>query len=318
MKRKLFDSWQSESASLQCLIAYVQEITDPKSARFVPIEDRIVVFDMDGTLVSETLPYFTMCVYWTYRVLDDPLYAASNREREVAEHLRECMNARRMDKFDFSEDEVTYWMDTSFAGLTTEQFRTHAQKWLQTTYTPDRPDLLYSETFFRPMLEVVDYLRQSQFRIYILSASDREFCRAMVCQSLQIPPSNVIGYTVRYRAERQGESESRAYILHPGEATLRTNHTITFNESFSKVESIINEIGQRPLLAFGNSSGDFSMFEYVVDGRTDGYSGKAFLLLPDDTIRENGDLSRAKRYLTECEKTGYIPISKSTDWLTLF
>ena len=45
--------WNEGASSKAALVAYVEAVTDEKSPDFIPVEDRIATFDMDGTFVGE-------------------------------------------------------------------------------------------------------------------------------------------------------------------------------------------------------------------------------------------------------------------------
>ena len=88
------------------------------------------------------------------------------------------------------------------------------------------------------------------------------------------------------------------------------------NLKMNKVSIIIQEIGQQPVLSFGNSTGDASMAEYVTSGNP--YKSLAFMLCCDDTERENGNPEKAAKMEGMCEEFGWVPISMKDDWSTIY
>ena len=84
----------------------------------------------------------------------------------------------------------------------------------------------------------------------------------------------------------------------------------------NKVSVIMQEIGQQPVLSFGNSTGDSSMAEYVTSGNR--YRSLAFMLCCDDTVRENGSESKAQKMYDLCEEFDWVPVSMKNDWTTIY
>ena len=78
----------------------------------------------------------------------------------------------------------------------------------------------------------------------------------------------------------------------------------------------MQEIGQQPVLSFGNSTGDSSMAEYVTSGNP--YRSLAFMLCCDDAERENGSLSKAEKMFSLCEEFDWVPVSMKNDWTTIY
>ena len=80
--------------------------------------------------------------------------------------------------------------------------------------------------------------------------------------------------------------------------------------------NVMQEIGRQPVLSFGNSSGDYSMAEYVITNNK--YKSMAFMLCCDDLERENGKLDAAQSMQEACQKNGWIPVSMKNDWKTIY
>lgn len=279
---------------------YVEGVCDPTSSTFVPATQRVAVMDMDGTLVSETLPYMAICVFWVWRALEDPDYEATEREQAVAQSLKDCMERHDLSSLEYSEREVAEWMDRSMAGLTETEAIEKAQHWLESTPAASPYEhLRMSETYYQPMLEVVDYLRSYGFVIYVVSGSDREFCRAFLSHRLGLSIEQILGYTVRYEKSAKGE--------------VRTAEVLTVNDGIEKVKNIGAKIAHRPLLAFGNSTGDYAMMHDVVAG-----GGRSFCILNDDTERDYGNPARAARHKARCQAAGVETISIKEDWVKVY
>ena len=83
-----------------------------------------------------------------------------------------------------------------------------------------------------------------------------------------------------------------------------------------KPAAIVREIGKRPVLAFGNSSGDFSMLNFA-EGNPD-HTGMGFFVVCDDTEREYGNDEKAADYCKDVEENGWTAISMADDWATIY
>ena len=82
--------WTAGAESKEALVSFVESVTDENSPDYIPVEDRIAVFDMDGTILCETDPYYFDHCLLVYRVLEDPEYKdkASTFEKDVATRLQ--------------------------------------------------------------------------------------------------------------------------------------------------------------------------------------------------------------------------------------
>ena len=88
------------------------------------------------------------------------------------------------------------------------------------------------------------------------------------------------------------------------------------DEDTNKVSMIAQQIGQCPVMSFGNSAGDISMTNFVMGNEK--YKTAAFFVCCDDEVRENGSLEKAQKVHEFCAENGWTPISMKNDWLTVF
>ena len=79
-----FKYWNKKSVPFQALKSYVKDVTDPKSKNFIPVEDRIAGFDLDGTLVGETTPSYFEWMMYLERALNDETFTPSQEDRAYA------------------------------------------------------------------------------------------------------------------------------------------------------------------------------------------------------------------------------------------
>ena len=313
---ELLDLWVDDAEAKQALIAYMDVITDEDGLDYIPAEDRIAVFDLDGTLFCETDPnYFDYCLL-KYRVLDDPDYRdqASEFEREVALKIKEQNETGA--SFEGLEVAHGQAVASAFAGMTIDEFNDYIQEFKKQEM-PSYEGMTRGEGFYRPMLQVVDYLEANDFTVYIVSGTDRFIVRGIVDDSLlSLPPRQIIGSDESLVTPAQGDTDGLDYVYTEDDELVLGGEFIVKNLKMNKVSVIMQEIGQQPVLSFGNSTGDSSMAEYVTTGNF--YPSLAFMLCCDDTERENGNVKKADKMFSLCEEFGWIPISMKNDWKTIY
>ena len=315
-KNNILTLWTDNAEAKNELIAYMDAVTDENGADYIPVENRIAVFDLDGTLFCETDPnYFDYCLL-KYRVLDDPDYrdAASDFEKEVALKIQKQNETGAS----FAELPVEHGqaVASAFAGMTIEEFNHYIQEFKKQPM-PSYNGMTRGEGFYRPMLEIVDYLKSNDFTVYIVSGTDRFIVRGIVDDSLlNLPPRQIIGSDETLVASNQGETDGLDYTFHSDDVVTLGGEFVIKNLKMNKVTVIAREIGVQPVLSFGNSTGDASMAEYVTSDNP--YKSMAFMLCCDDIDRENGDEEKADKMYDLCEQYDWIPISMKNDWTTIY
>ena len=311
-----FPSWNPDSASLAALIAYVDAATDESDPGFVPVEDRIAVFDMDGTFIGEKAPIYVDQCLLMHRGLEDPSFVASDDVRTVCEAMRELADEGRRPK---SED-LPITKDAAFAqvfaGMTLDEFRAYVNEFLDTQEVEGFSGMTYGETFYRPMVEVIDYLRANDFTVYVVSACEREVVRAMVEDRLGIDYDHVLGSDLGLVATGQGDEPGLDYTFDQSDKLVLDGTYLLETGKTNKVIAIGFEIGKRPVLAFGNSSGDFAMLNYAT--ANDKYPGMGFLVVADDEVREYGNAEAAEEMYARVAEEGWTAFSMRDDWATIY
>ena len=308
--------WTDDAPAKIALTAYMAAITDPGSEDFIPVLDRIAVFDLDGTLFCETDPNYFDYTLLMYRVLEDPAYKdkASDFEKEVANKIKEQNETGKS----FSGLEVDHGkaVASAFAGMTVEEFNAYIQEFKKQPM-PSYDGMLRGEGWYLPMLEIVDYLKANDFTIYIVSGTDRLIVRGIADHSpIALPNRQIIGSDELIISTGQGDTDGLDYVFKDGDELILGGEFLIKNLKMNKVSVIMQEIGQQPVLSFGNSSGDSCMAEYVTYNNR--YKSLAFMLCCDDTVRENGSETKAQKMLELCEEFDWIPISMKNDWITIY
>ena len=308
--------WSEDSMARAELISYMEAVTDESGADYIPVDHRVAVFDLDGTLFCETDPnYFDYCLL-KYRVLDDPDYkdAASDFEREVALKIQEQNETGA--SFEGLEVDHGKAVASAFAGMTPEEFNAYIQEFKKQPM-PSYEGMNRGNGWYLPMLQVVDYLKENDFTVYIVSGTDRFIVRGIVDDSpLDLPPWQIIGSDETLVAADQGETDGLSYVYDEDDALVLGGEFIVKNLKMNKVTVIAQEIGVQPVLSFGNSTGDSSMAAYVTGGNP--YRSLAFMLCCDDTERENGSIEKADKMFDLCGTYGWVPVSMKNDWTTIY
>lgn len=303
--------WAKDSNAAESLREYVAKVTNPNDKEnFIPEKDRIAVFDMDGTLICET--YFTY--YDTMMFVD---YCLNTNKDKVSDELKKVAEAIKPGYV--ADENLARNFAKAYAGMTVEEFYNYVVEFGKKK-TDSFVNMRYIDNFYLPMVEVVKFLYENKFTIYVISGTERTTSRAIVANSPikdYVTPNHVIGtdFEVKQKGHETEPSNMNFKYL-PGDELVLTGGFIQKNLHGNKSIYIQREIGQRPVLAFGNSSSDFSMLNYTIDDRNP-YKTLAYMVIADDNVREWGKQDydeKSKEYIAQ----GYIPISMKNDFLEIY
>lgn len=323
---KQFKNW-NECDALTTLKNYVKDVTNKKSKNYIPVEDRIATFDMDGTFIGELYATYFEYNLLEYRVLEDPTYKdkAPDDVKETANDIRNFVrNGVKLPSYDETHGfdlKHAHAAAKAYAGMTIKEFDKYVTDYAQRTPFGFE-GMTYATSFYKPMLDVFDYLEDNNFTYYVVSGSDRYLCRALV-RSLGIPSNRVIGMDVELRARNEGESDDSVnYDISKEDELVRSENLIIKNLKTNKVTAIAKEIGKVPVLSFGNSSGDVAMHNYCLGKESNigqqKYRSEAFMLVADDDVRDHADLEEGARRQKKWEENKYNIISMKNDFKTIY
>lgn len=307
-----FKYWTDNSPAKQALINYVKDVTNQRSATFIPVKDRIAVFDLDGTLICETTPSYFEWMMYLHRVLDDPTYTAPADVRAEALAVKDAIKAGHMPPEMEREEAIS--QAKAFSGMTFPEYTKYVRDFMQTP-AEGMINLKRGESFYMPMVEVVSYLQSNDFTVYIVSGSDRPALRILVDGVLKVAPNNIIGTDAAILASHQDGKDGLDYVYSKDDQLVRGEFLLK-NVKMNKVSNIAREIGKQPVLAFGNSSGDFSMYQYTITNNK--YKSAAFTLLCDDLTREFGNQKKADSMVKSAKENGWNTISMKNDFKTIY
>jgi phosphoglycolate phosphatase-like HAD superfamily hydrolase len=297
-------SW-TDSAAKERIVEFAEAATNEESKTFVPPAERIAVFDNDGTLWSEQPVYFQAAF-----ILDRiKTLAPDHPEWKTQEPFASILKGDIQSALAGGEQAILEMAMATHAGMSTDEYEQIVSDWIKTARHP-KTGRLYTEMVYQPMLELLDYLRVNGFRTYIVSGGGIEFMRAWADEVYSIPPEQVIGSSIKTK-----------YEVKDGEPVLMRLPELNFiDDKEGKPVGINQHIGRRPILAVGNSDGDFQMLEWTT-ARKDRSLG--IYIHHDDAEREwaydrESHIGRLSRGLEEAATRGWIVVSMKNDWKQVF
>jgi len=242
-------SW-NEGEVKQNIVTFVKAVSTKSSPNFVPKEERIAVFDNDGTL-------------WTEKPIPIQLSFALDRIKALSSEHPEWKTTQPFKAV--LEGDIEKLKESGLKGLMKIAFATHAnmgiaefkksvKEWVKKTknsHTKTRK--LYKGIAYQPMLELLAYMRENGFKTYIVSGGGIEFMRAWAKELYGIPPEQVIGTSTKTK-----------FVLKEGKPMLMREPALNFNDDKEGKPVAINlHIGREPIAAFGNSDGDLQMLQWT-------------------------------------------------------
>lgn len=297
-------SWNDTLPKKQ-IVDFVTTVTEEGSADYVPANERIAVFDNDGTLWAEQPIYFQF-----FFVADRiKLLAPQHPEWKEQEPFASVLRGDVKNALSGGEKALLEMTTATHGNVTTEEFESIISDWISTAKHPKTGKLL-TEMIYQPMLEVLDYLRANEFKTFIVSGGGIEFMRPWTEKVYGIPPEQVVGSSVKTKYE----------VLDGKPVITRLPELDFIDDKEGKPVAINQHIGRRPLMAFGNSDGDFQMLEWTTSG-----PGKRFGLLVHHTDEQrefaydrDSHIGSLAKGLDEGPGRGWKIVSMKDDWKVVF
>jgi phosphoserine phosphatase len=288
-------SWRDGPAK-QAIIDFVTSATTT-GLGFVELADRIATFDNDGTLwVEQPLPPQFDFVFraWGEEIKQDPSLAEQEPYKAIIARDPAFFAALGV-----QDPEVVGTLLAAFArtwkGTTPDEFDAQVREWLTTVKQP-KLGVPYIELVYRPMLELLDYLRAHEFRVFVVSGGGRDFMRVFAEQAWGVFKENVIGTAAEY-----------SYV---DGKIVRGEHTVGgLDVRAGKPEHIFATTGRLPMFAGGNADVDIEMLEAAKF---------SVLVNHDDEEREFAYTSGAEASLAKAKELGWTVVSMKNDWSTVF
>jgi len=297
-------SW-NDGKSKQAIVDFVKKVTTQGGADYVAPENRIAVFDNDGTLWTEQ-PFYFQLGFILDRV---KALAPQHPEWKEKEPFKSILAGDLKGIAKSGERGHVELVMETHAGLTTDDFRNIVIDWFATARHP-KTGKPYNEMTFLPMRELLDYLRANGFKTFIVSGGGVEFMRPMTEKAYGIPPEQVVGSTI-----------TTQYALVGDIPVLNRLPKVDFvDDGPGKPVGINKFIGRRPILAAGNSDGDYEMLRWVMAGHGPHF---AMIIHHTDADREyaydrKSDFGKLDKALDEAESRDWLLVDMKADWKKIY
>jgi phosphoglycolate phosphatase-like HAD superfamily hydrolase len=297
-------SWNAGAAK-QAIGEFVAKVTKPDSPEFVPINERIAVFDNDGTLWSEQ-PIYVQFLFALDRVKAlAPLHPEWKTKDPFASLLKGDMNG----VLAVGDQAMLQIIMATHAGMTTDEFEKIVTDWIATARHP-KTGRRYTALIYQPMVELLAFLRANGFKTFIVASGGIEFMRPWMERVYGIPPEQVVGSSIKTKFE-----------LRDGKPVLVRLPELNFlDDTTGKPVGIHLHIGRRPIAAFGNSDDDLQMLQWTTSG-----SGARFGLIVHHTDSERewaydrtSSIGKLDKAWDEAKMKNWTIVDMKTDWNLVF
>ena len=291
-------SFWNDGNTKQVIIDFVQDVTEPESDNFVKPSDRIAIFDNDGTLWTEK-PCSVEAAFFAHRL--------QQKSASISESVNSvnCLSDY-LQTNPLSKQEIYLKYLGINSGLTTDEYQAMTLNFVKTKLHPDF-GVPYIQLTYQPMVQLLEYLRENDFQIYICSGAELEYMRSFVEEIYQVPPPNVIGtsFLTKFATGKNQEP-----------VLIRLDTKVFPDNNYEgKVVGIERYIGKKPIMTVGNSDGDLAMLQYTDDGQ-----GKHLMMLVnhDDAEREFDYKEGAENAYRQAQENGWTLISVKHDFKEVF
>ncbi len=297
-------SW-NDGNSKKAIMNYVNDVTTEGSANFIPVSERIATFDNDGNLWSEQPAYFQLF----FAIDRIKALAPEHPEWKTTQPYQSVLENDMKTLMSYGEHGLLEIVMATHAGNTVEEFEQIVKDWLAIAKHPrfDRP---YTDLVYQPMLELLNYLRENNFKTFIVSGGGVEFMRPWVEAVYGIPKDQVVGSSIKTE-----------FVMEDGVSKIKRLPAIDFiDDKAGKPVGINKFIGRKPVFASGNSDGDLQMLQW-----TDSNSYQSFQLYLHHTDAErewaydrNSSIGRLDKGLDEAIEKGWTIIDMKNDWKIVY
>lgn len=299
-------SW-NDGQSKQAIESWVQGATQAGGKAFIPVDQRYVVFDNDGTLWPEAPLTFQLQF-----VLDEiKRLAPEHPEWKQDALVQAVINNQTKTLMQAGKKGLIKLMTLTHSGMTTDDYAQRVSDWVD-THRHARFGCRYDQLGYQPMRQLLDYLRANGFKTWIISGGGIDFMRVLAEKMYGIPPEQVVG----------SFSLSEFSLTDNGTQLRKTLNGAFYDDEAMKPVAIHLFMGRRPVGAFGNSDGDVPMLQYT--SANPAYKTFGLLVHHTDGAREyaydahpsaSGKLVNG---LTLAAKNGWTVVDMKQDWKTVF
>lgn len=297
-------SW-NEGPSRQAIIDFVGNATAAGGRLFIPQPERIAVFDNDGTLWAEQPIYFQ----FAFAMDRIRAMAPKHPEWKTKQPFKGVIEGDMKAVMASGEKGLVQLIGATHSGMTTDEFAATVAEWFDTARHP-KTKLRYTEMVYQPMLELLFYLRENGFKVFIVSGGGVEFMRVFAEKTYGIPPEQVVG-----------SMGGLQFSMKDGVPRLTKLAKIDhIDDGPGKPVGIQKFIGRRPVFAFGNSDGDLQMLQWTAAGSGARFAG---LVHHTDAEREwaydrKSSIGKLDKALDEATARGWTVVDMKKDWSRVY
>jgi phosphoserine phosphatase len=301
-------SWV-DGAAKQSIFSFVKRVTTEGSPDFVPVPERIAVFDNDGTLWCEqpVIQLVHILERWVEMAQQNPALRDQQPWKAAVDNDMTWFRTAITKHYGGDESDmpaIAKGVLSAFEGLTTEEFSGRVDAFFRTKSHP-KLKRLYRDCGYAPMVELLRFLEANGFTTYIVSGGGRDFMRQIASDIYGIPPERVVGTSSSIAFHEQGDS---------GDLQMKAKLDV-FDDGAVKPTRIWSRIGRRPIFAAGNSNGDIPMLQFANKPPRPAFR---LLVLHDDAAREFDYVSGAEKSLALAKQYGWTVVSMKDDWKQVF
>jgi phosphoserine phosphatase len=297
-------SW-NDGATKTAILDYVNDVTNAESENFIEVSERIATFDNDGNLWSEQPAYFQLF----FAIDRVKALASEHPEWKTEQPFKAVLDNDVNELMKHGEHELIKIVMATHAGNTTDEFEAIVKDWL-TTAKHTRFNRPYTDLVYQPMLELIKYLQENDFKTFIVSGGGIEFIRPWVEEAYGIPKDQVIGSSIKTE-----------YDYNNGDPIIKRLPELDFiDDKEGKPEGINRFIGRKPVFASGNSDGDLQMMRWAASNNL-----KSFMLYVHHTDAErewaydrDSHIGRLDKGLDEANEKGWVVVDMKNDWKIIY
>lgn len=297
-------SWNDGAVKTK-ILKFVDAVTKEGGKSYVKPEERVAVFDNDGTLWVEQ-PIFPQAVFILEKVKE---LLPKHPDWKTTQPYKGLLDGNMQEVGVFGAKGMMGMLISTYSGSTAKDFAKAVNKWIAKAKHP-RFERLYTELVYQPQLELMTYLRSKGFKTFIVSGGGREFMRAWTEPVYGVPPEQVVGSSVL----------SEFWMVDNKPVMVRLPHINFICNKSGKPVGIYKQIGRRPILAFGNSDADMQMIQYTKAGK-----GKRLALFVHHTDAEReyaydrkSHVGRLDKVLDMAKANNWIIVDMKKDWRQIF
>lgn len=296
-------SW-NEGTAKKRILEFVEEVTNSNHIHFIPTQERIAAFDQDGTLWVEQPMYPEL--FYSFAYINE--HAGEHPEWQEIEPYKTVLDGGSLSKL--SANDISLIWDAAHSGMTVKKLHEEVRNWINKALHP-RFNRHFAALVYQPMLEVMQFLRNHKFTIYIVSGNEQEFLRAFSQKLYGVPPQCIIGSAGKLKYSYEGRNP----------VLIKLPELLFTDDKQGKPESIQLIAGRIPVIAFGNSVGDQQMLEWTQSNERPSLE---LLVHHDDAEREYAYGPRSKigtfpdALMDEAHQRKWIVISMKNDWKVIF